>query len=72
MEQIVITVDQFATLLEAAFFSNILAVFFALIIYDVFLYFFRIIPIQVKKNLHFQKLLELRKFLKNKKSTIDN
>ncbi|RNE64619.1 hypothetical protein EEJ34_01950 [Vibrio cholerae] len=34
MEQIVITVDQFATFMEAAFFSNVLAVFLALLLYD--------------------------------------
>ncbi|EOX3714014.1 hypothetical protein ACPF0Q_001267 [Vibrio cholerae] len=34
MEQIVITVDQFATFMEAAFFSNLLAVFIALFLYD--------------------------------------
>ncbi|EOI6460932.1 hypothetical protein ACMU58_003410 [Vibrio cholerae] len=35
MEQIVITVDQFATFMEAAFFSNVIAVFIALFLYDV-------------------------------------
>ncbi|EJL6486935.1 hypothetical protein NMS22_001405 [Vibrio cholerae] len=39
MEQIVITVDQFATFMEAAFFSNVLAVFLALLLYDLLTYF---------------------------------
>ncbi|AER41424.1 hypothetical protein VCYphi_gp09 [Vibrio phage VCY] len=39
MEQIVITVDQFATFMEAAFFSNLLAVFLALFLYDLLTFF---------------------------------
>ncbi|EKF9161657.1 hypothetical protein B7953_15010 [Vibrio paracholerae] len=39
MEQIVITVDQFATFMEAAFFSNLLAVFLALFWYDLLTFF---------------------------------
>lgn len=39
MEQIVITVDQFATFMEAAFFANVLAVFLALFFYDLLTWF---------------------------------
>ncbi|EGR3990217.1 hypothetical protein DDN37_08770, partial [Vibrio cholerae] len=39
MEQIVITVDQLATLIEASYFYNFVAVLSALLFYDVLTYF---------------------------------
>ncbi|EGX7706286.1 TPA: hypothetical protein SLZ57_000298 [Vibrio cholerae] len=40
MEQIVITANQLATLIEASYFYNFVAVFSALLVYDVFRSFF--------------------------------
>ncbi|TQQ03264.1 hypothetical protein FLL78_09820 [Vibrio cholerae] len=52
MEQIVITVDQFATFMEAAFFSNVLAVFLALLRYDLFTCFLVSVCTRMRKRMN--------------------